>query len=57
MINEFDNNILEKINQKSKPLGLYCGAYFGIQTFDRKKYVSNNKINKDYKPTYQSPHQ
>ena len=50
MINEFDNNILEKINQKSKPLGLYCGAYFGIQTFDRKKYVSNNKINKDYKP-------
>jgi hypothetical protein len=48
--NSFDNEILAKIKSKSKVLNEFCGAYFGIQTFDRTKYVAKKKINKDYQP-------
>ncbi|GAB4480614.1 MAG: hypothetical protein OHK0057_34310 [Thermoflexibacter sp.] len=50
LIKDSENLILQKINTKSKPLGNYCGAYFGIQTFDRAKYVSIKQKNKDYQP-------
>ena len=40
-----DEELLNKILKKSKLLTNYCGAYFGIQTFDRKKYVSKEKLN------------
>ena len=43
-----DIEIIEKIKSKSVSLGNYCNAYFGIQTYDRKKYVSKNKENKYY---------
>jgi type I restriction-modification system DNA methylase subunit len=49
-VGESDNNLLEKIKRNTSILGQYCNAYFGIQTFDRSKYVSANKISKDYKP-------
>lgn len=45
-----DNSLLDKINSKSNRLGAICNAYFGIQTFDRTKYVSKTKLNKDYLP-------
>jgi hypothetical protein len=49
-ISNSDSEILNKISKQSKPLGTYCGAYFGIQTFDRTKYVSNSKKSKKYEP-------
>jgi len=45
-----DTKILNKIANRSKPLGTFCGAYFGIQTFDRTEYVSNTKKSKKYEP-------
>jgi len=45
-----DTEIINKIESKSKPIGTYCKAYFGIQTYDRKKYVSENKLNNNYEP-------
>ena len=48
-----DNNekeIIDKIAENSLPLSKFCGAYFGIQTRDRKKFVSTTKINDFYKP-------
>ena len=50
LISDGDSQILDKISKISKPLSNYCGAYFGIQTFDRKKYVSDIKINNNYEP-------
>ncbi|WP_300747777.1 TaqI-like C-terminal specificity domain-containing protein, partial [uncultured Brachyspira sp.] len=50
LVNENDNMILNKIKENSTLLGNYCGAYFGIQTFDRKKYVVDSKLGEDYKP-------
>ena len=50
LVNENDNIILNKIKENSTLLGNYCGAYFGIQTFDRKKYVVDSKLGEDYKP-------
>lgn len=50
LVNENDDIILNKIKEKSTLLGNYCGAYFGIQTFDRKKYVVDTKLGEDYKP-------
>jgi type I restriction-modification system DNA methylase subunit len=44
-----DINLLTKIQQNTKVLGEFCGAYFGIQTFDREKYVSSKAITKEYK--------
>jgi len=49
-ISNEDSEILNKIINHSKPLGTFCGAYFGIQTFDRTKYVSNTKKNTKYEP-------
>jgi len=50
LISDGDSEVLNKIAKKSKPLNTYCGAYFGIQTFDRGKYVSEEKENKHYEP-------
>lgn len=50
LVNENDNIILNKIKENSTLLRNYCGAYFGIQTFDRKKYVVDSKLGEDYKP-------
>jgi len=47
---ESDSNLLEKIKKDTLPLGQFCKAYFGIQTYDRSTYVSKSKINNDYKP-------
>jgi len=49
-VSENDTDILKKLNQKSVPLSTFCDAYFGIQTFDRKKFVSDKKLNKKYEP-------
>jgi type I restriction-modification system DNA methylase subunit len=50
LISDSDSEVLNKIARKSKPLLAYCGAYFGIQTFDRDIYVSKEKKNKNYEP-------
>lgn len=50
LISESDSSVLKKINQGSKPLNKYCAAYFGIQTHDREKYVSEIKKNMHYEP-------
>jgi hypothetical protein len=50
LISENDAAVLEKITKNSSPLGDYCNAYFGIQTFDRSLYVSKTKKNKRYEP-------
>ncbi len=42
--------ILDKIELASKPLSTFGRAYFGIQTFDRKKYVVDEKFNGKYFP-------
>ncbi len=42
--------ILSKIEFNTKPLSFYGRSYFGIQTFDRKTFVSNNKIDDKYYP-------
>lgn len=43
MISEDDKGLLKKISTAVKPLGNFCDAYFGIQTFDRTTYVAKNK--------------
>ena len=50
LVNNSDEAILNKIKEASVPLSNFCDAYFGIQTFDRKKYVSDFKKNETYKP-------
>lgn len=50
LISSNDSELLNKILKNSKPLRDYCGAYFGIQTFDRSKYVSETKRNSHYEP-------
>lgn len=50
LITDSDSELLNKILKNSKPLGDFCGAYFGIQTFDRTKYVSETKKNNRYEP-------
>lgn len=49
-MNDEKGLIIEKIEQNSYPLNHYGRAYFGIQTFDRKLYVSNKKENELWKP-------
>ncbi|MEK0336466.1 MAG: N-6 DNA methylase, partial [Nitrosopumilus sp.] len=49
-LSDSDNEITNKIKSKSNPLSTYCKAYFGIQTYDRKKYVSEKKLNRHYEP-------
>ena len=50
LISSNDSEILNKIAKNSNPLLTYCGAYFGIQTFDRNKYVSEERKDKYFKP-------
>jgi len=48
-----DNNekeLIDKITKDTNPLSKFCSAYFGIQTWDRKKYVSTSKLNEKYQP-------
>jgi hypothetical protein len=42
-------DIGSKIQHNSVPLGSLLRVYFGIQTFDRKKYVSDRRVDKTYK--------
>jgi hypothetical protein len=42
--------ILKKLNINTLPLSEIGRAYFGIQTFDRKKFVSREKLSDDYYP-------
>ncbi len=49
-VSERDTVVLSKIISASKPLSTFCSAYFGIQTFEREKYVSTEKKNKNYEP-------
>lgn len=42
--------LLAKIEHETKPLSYYGRSYFGIQTFDRKQFVSKSKINEYYFP-------
>lgn len=44
-----DNGILSKLENKYR-LNDFAKSYFGIQTFDRNKFVSNVKINDNYRP-------
>jgi len=48
--------VLEKIRRGSFPLGEIATAYFGIQTFDRKKFVTHNKTLKAHKPVVDGVH-
>ncbi len=50
LISDDDWKVLNKILKHSKPLAYYCGAYFGIQTFDRTKYVSETQKSNQYEP-------
>jgi hypothetical protein len=50
LVSDNDSEVLNKISNNSKPLGDFCGAYFGIQTFNREKYVSETKKNNHYEP-------
>ncbi len=49
-VSSIDLQLLGKIRSGSRPLGETCGAYFGIQAWDRKKHISERKINKNYVP-------
>ena len=42
--------ILSKIERNCRDLGNIGRTYFGIQTFDRRKFVSVNQKNENYKP-------
>ena len=42
--------ILTKIEHNSAPLKTFGRSYFGIQTFDRKKFVNATKLNDNYYP-------
>jgi len=42
--------LLTKIEFDTKPLSFYGRSYFGIQTFDRKEFVSKTKIDENYYP-------
>ncbi|QQR88196.1 MAG: N-6 DNA methylase [Flavobacteriales bacterium] len=49
-VSSADQHLLDKILGQSRPLGEPCGAYFGIQAWDRKKHVAEKKLNKSYRP-------
>lgn len=49
-INDEKSLIIEKIEANSYPLNHFGRAYFGIQTYDRNKYVSDKKENESWKP-------
>jgi len=45
-----EKQLIDKILKKSQPLSCFCGAYFGIQTWDKKKYVCAAKQNEHFRP-------
>jgi adenine-specific DNA-methyltransferase len=45
-----ERDLLSKIEFNTKPLSEFGRSYFGIQTFDRKQFVSKTKNNDDYYP-------
>ncbi len=49
-VDKSDKELIDKITNKTNSLSKYCSAYFGIQTWDRKKYVSTTKLNENYQP-------
>jgi len=49
-INTDLRSLLAKIEIDTKPLSYYGRSYFGIQTFDRKQFVSKTKIDENYFP-------
>ncbi|MCF7794604.1 MAG: Eco57I restriction-modification methylase domain-containing protein [Candidatus Cloacimonetes bacterium] len=49
-ISEETEKLINKIYDSSIMLTELCGAYFGIQTFDRKSFVFDEKINEFCKP-------
>ncbi len=49
-INTNLRQILSKIELDTQPLSYYGRSYFGIQTFDRKEFVSKTKLNENYFP-------
>lgn len=49
-LNDEKSLIIEKIEANSYPLNHFGRAYFGIQTYDRKLYVSNRKESESWKP-------
>ena len=49
-VTSYDTDLLNNIQAKSDILGNLCNAYFGIQTYDRKKYVSKLEVNSNYEP-------
>lgn len=42
--------LLSKIEFGTVPLSSFGRSYFGIQTFNRKQFVSNKRLNDDYYP-------
>jgi len=50
------DDLLEKIRNRSFPLGEIATAYFGIQTFDREKYVTDQKTLEVHKPVIDGVH-
>ncbi|GHT38980.1 hypothetical protein FACS189427_13240 [Planctomycetales bacterium] len=49
-ISESDKAVLDKIAKNAYRIGMFCDAYFGIQTFDREQYVTKTKRGKNYQP-------
>ena len=49
-LSNVDAILIEKIKNNNDELRKYCGAYFGIQTFDRKTYVNEKILDRNYKP-------
>jgi len=47
-VDELAAMLLNRIDFRSKPLGTYCGAYFGIQTFDRTRFVATTARAKSF---------
>ena len=50
------SELLAKIQSKSVLLGEFATAYFGIQTFDREKFVSQKKTYKYQRPVVDGQH-
>ena len=48
--------LIAKVDARSSRLGEIATAYFGIQTFDRNKFVSGRKEAKHYKPVVDGLH-
>ena len=46
----------EKMRDRSIPLGQFATAYFGIQTFDRERFVKRREVAKRFKPVIDGTH-